>query len=552
MILQALVALPVTVAVLLAAGGRWLPRSVVDAAATATVVVVAVLAAMALAGASTGSPEVIWLGGWKPETGVGLPLVADAFAAGLALVVAVLTLAALMFSWRFFTEVHAIFHTLMLLFLAAMCAFAFTGDLFDAFVFFELMSVVAFVLAGYRSEEPATVHGALNFGIVNSLGAYLTLAGIGVIYARTGQLGFATLGQAMPTHDDALVTAAFVLICTGFLVKAAVVPFHFWLADAHAVAPTPVCVLFSGIMVELGVYAVARTYWTMFEGLVPLRGLAVLGVATALLGGVMCLMQRHVKRLLACSTISHVGLMATAVAMADPRALTGTALYLVGHAGVKGALFLGAGALLNRFETVDEHELHGRGKNMRVTSMVFLLGGLGLAGPPRSPRRSLLAPFCGSGHVSSREPGIARPTSKPRSTRTRRLSRTHRCGTCRGRCSRRAWCCCSPPLALASYRAEGSLLPRSPSPIPAPTPRSSCAAPHRPSAPSHRTYGRPAPCSPPRCRSASPCSSRCWGCAATGVPDPSGRSRRGCTICTRATSATTPPGSRSESPPSPS
>ncbi|MFI0447092.1 complex I subunit 5 family protein [Actinomadura sp. 6N118] len=383
MILQILVALPVAVGVLLAAGGRWLPRPVVDAAATATVVAVTVLATVVLV-RSSGSPEVTWLGGWKPDTGVGIPLVADPFAAGLAFVVAVLTLAALMFSWRFFTEVHAIFHTLMLLFLAAMCVFAFTGDLFDAFVFFELMSVVAFVLAGYRSEEPATVHGALNFGIVNSLGAYLTLTGIALVYARTGQLGFAMVGQTIPRHDDGLVTTAFVLICTGFLVKAGAVPFHFWLADAHAVAPTPVCVLFSGVMVELGVYAVARTYWTMFDGLVPLRGLAILGVATALLGGVMCVMQRHIKRLLACSTISHVGFMTTAVAMADPHALTGIAFYLAGHAGVKSALFLGAGALLNRFETVDEHELHGRGRDMRVTSVVFLLGGLGLAGLPPS------------------------------------------------------------------------------------------------------------------------------------------------------------------------
>ncbi|MBO2449521.1 hypothetical protein J4573_20640 [Actinomadura barringtoniae] len=383
MILQLLIALPVGIAVLLAAGGRWLPRPVVDAVTTAAVIAVTVLAAVVLA-RSTGSPQVSWLGGWKPATGVGIPLVADPFAAGLTLTIAVLTLAALVFSWRFFTEVHAIFHTLMLLFLAAMSGFAFTGDLFDAFVFFELMSVVAFVLCGYRSEEPATVHGALNFGIVNSLGAYLTLAGIGIIYARTGQLGFAQLGELMPRHDDAPATAAFVLICTGFLVKAAVVPFHFWLADAHAVAPSPVCVLFSGIMVELGVYAVARTYWTVFDGLVPLRGLAVLGVAAALLGGVMCVMQRHIKRLLAYSTISHVGLMMTAVALAQPHALTGLAFYVIGHAGVKGALFLGAGALLNRFESVDEQDLHGRGRDMRFTGAVFLLGALGLAGLPPS------------------------------------------------------------------------------------------------------------------------------------------------------------------------
>ncbi|HEU5030542.1 MAG TPA: proton-conducting transporter membrane subunit [Spirillospora sp.] len=390
MILQLTIAVPILAAALLATAGRWLPRLVVDVAAVLAVAAVAALAALTLTRAPHHA-QVSWLGGWGPATGVGIPLVADPFAAGLALITALLTLAALLFSWRFFTEVQAIFHTLMLLFLAAMVAYVYTGDLFDAFVFFELMSVVAFALTGYRSEEPSTVHGALNFGIIQSIGAYLTLAGIALVYARTGQLGLATAGRQLigtgtghGGHGNALVTAAFVLICTGYLVKASAVPFHFWLADAHAVAPTPVCVLFSGIMVPLGVYGIARTYWATFAGLVPLRAIAVLGAAAALLGAVMCVLQHHIKRLLAYSTVSHVGLLLVGVAAHGPDALAGTAYYLAGHAGVKGALFLAAGALLNRHQTVDEHELRGRGRSMPVTGATFLLGALGLAGLPPS------------------------------------------------------------------------------------------------------------------------------------------------------------------------
>ena len=158
-----------------------------------------------------------------------------------------------------------------------MCGFALTGDLFNAFVFFELMSVVAYALTGYRVEEAQGRPGrARPSAVVNSLGAYATLTGIVLLYARTGELGMRQIGQRLDAHGgpDALVLAAFALVLTGLLVKAAAVPFHFWLPDAHAVAPTPVCMLLSGVMVELGAYGAWRVHATVFAGPggVPARG----------------------------------------------------------------------------------------------------------------------------------------------------------------------------------------------------------------------------------------------------------------------------------------
>jgi multicomponent Na+:H+ antiporter subunit D len=201
----------------------------------------------------------------------------------------------------------------------------------------------------------------------------------------------AEVSRSLTTHSPGttFILIAFAFVSAGFLVKTAVVPFQFWLADAHAVAPTPVCVLFSGVMVELGLYAIARLYWLVFSpSLNPHADLAIqkvfllMGCLTAVVGAVYCFGQRHLKRLLAFSTISHVGLMVIGFALLATHAFAGAAVYLVGHGLVKGALFLGAGMILHRRGSVDEYDLRGKAKNLKPLVLIFGLAALALLGLP--------------------------------------------------------------------------------------------------------------------------------------------------------------------------
>lgn len=382
------VVIPLFTAALIAALSKLLPPRV--ALALSLFSAAAATAASAfLVEASIPTTLVYWFGGWSAHGGktLGISFAIDPIGAGLAAFAGLLTFLALLFSAQYFDTAQNYFYGLTLAFLAGMSGFTLTGDMFNLFVFFELMSAAAFALCAQKTEDPSSLQGSLNFAVTNTIGAYFVLTGIGMLYARTSALNMAQMGRTLAAEPaDALVLAAFAFVVCGYLIKAAVVPFHFWLADAHAVAPTPICVLFSGVMVEMGLYAVARIYWAVFAPSLDrfLPGLRLLfvsvGLATAVVAGIECYSQRNLKRLLAFSTISHMGVMTTGVGLFTVTGLAGAAIYALGHGLVKGSLFLATGILLHRAKTVDEAELHGQGRKMKWAGVVFFLGAAGLAG----------------------------------------------------------------------------------------------------------------------------------------------------------------------------
>jgi multicomponent Na+:H+ antiporter subunit D len=365
---------------------RWLPIVVAFAATIAA----AALCAVLLGHAADGR-VIVWLGGWEPRGGValGIDMAVDRLGAGLALFAAVLAIVAVVLEARLVVVAPSLFHAAALLFSGAMIAFCLTGDLFNLFVFFELMSVAAYVLVGYEVRQRAPLEGALTFAVTNTTGSILLLFGIGLTYGQTGALNLAQIGRVLgESGANSTVVIAFALIAVGLLVKAAVVPFHMWVADAYAVAPTPVCIMLAGVFSELGLYGLARVWWTAFEpalggGAESLRlTLVVLGLLTGLVGGAMALAQHHLKRMLAYVVVAQIGTATVGLGLLDGAGLAGAALFIVGDGLVKAALFASVAVVQHRYDRIDVRALHSRARELPVVGATYALGALVIAGLP--------------------------------------------------------------------------------------------------------------------------------------------------------------------------
>ncbi|MCA1689821.1 MAG: Fe-S-binding domain-containing protein, partial [Actinobacteria bacterium] len=332
-----------------------------------------------------------YMGGWVPVGGrsLGIAFAADPFGLAYALVAAgvgaVLLVATISELGDLGPREIGGYACLFQLLVAALIGTALTADLFNLFVWFEVAALASYGLTGFFLERPIALEAAFKVLTLTTLASFAIFVAATLLYANHGALNFAQLHAAVSGHPHTADMVALGLLICGFATKAGLIPFHGWLPDAHTAAPGPVSALFSGLMVSLGVVAIARIALQIYGpvGGRPVVGLLMaIGVASALAGAVLALAQDNLKRLLAYDTISQMGVLVVGFATAVPAGVAGATYHLIDHALYKSLLFLAAGSILHATGHEKLSELGGLARRRPVPAIAFMAGVAAIAGIP--------------------------------------------------------------------------------------------------------------------------------------------------------------------------
>lgn len=272
---------------------------------------------------------------------------------------------------------------LVQLLIAALIGSGLTADLVNLFVWFEVAALASYGLTGFFLERPIALEAAFKNLVLTSAAGFLVFAGAGMLYSTTGALNLGQLHAATPLHPPRAVLLAVALVIAGFATKAGIAPFHGWLPDAHTPVPGAVSALFSALMVGLGIVALARVTLLIFPELPHLAVLlTVLGIASAILGAALALVQDDLKRLLAWDTVSQTGILVAGFASRTSAGVAGAVYHLVNHALFKTLLFLCAGAVVHATGITVLSQMGGLTRRRPLLTTGFIVGSAAIAGLP--------------------------------------------------------------------------------------------------------------------------------------------------------------------------
>ncbi len=324
------------------------------------------------------------VGSWVPP--IGIAMVLDGLAAFMLVTVNLVAFLCTVYSVNYmekFTSKWS-FYTLFLLMLAGMNGVIISGDMFNLFVFLEIASVASYALVAFGTEHEE-LEATFKYMVMGTVGSLFILLGIALMYSYTSTLNMADISLTLAQKGLGNITLfVSILFIAGFGLKAALVPFHAWLPDAHPSAPAPISAMLSGVLIKsLGIYTIVRVLYNVIGVTKEFTNiLLVLGVLSMIVGALLAMGQWDLKRLLAYSSISQVGYIILGIGIGTPLAIMGALFHLFNHSVFKSLLFLNSGAIEYASGTRDMRLMGGLREKLPITGWTSLIASMSIAGVP--------------------------------------------------------------------------------------------------------------------------------------------------------------------------
>ncbi|MBE2179618.1 MAG: Na+/H+ antiporter subunit D [Chthoniobacterales bacterium] len=331
-----------------------------------------------------GSVLVVRFGDWPAP--FGIVLVGDLLSGIMVLVSAIIGLAVAVYSLADIDARRERFgyYTFLHFMMLGVCGSFLTGDIFNMFVWFEVMLISSFVLMSLGGERPQ-MEGAVKYVTLNLISSSLFLAACGILYGQTGTLNMADLAvRSREYMRPELLTMTAMLFLVAFGLKAAMFPLFFWLPASYHTPPVAVSAVFAGLLTKVGVYALIRTFTLIFTNDVVFTHGLLLGLAGAtMIAGVLgAMIQFDFRRLLSFHIVSQIGYMVLGLALFTPLAVAATVFYIFHHIVVKANLFLISGITARYGGTFDLKKLGGFYAALPLLALLFFIPAMSLGGIP--------------------------------------------------------------------------------------------------------------------------------------------------------------------------
>ncbi|MEW6040175.1 MAG: proton-conducting transporter membrane subunit [Elusimicrobiota bacterium] len=324
-------------------------------------------------------------GGW--EIPLGITLILDGFGAFILVIINLVFFVVTIYSISYIRKRYtasARFFVLFLFCAAGLNGVALSGDIFNFYVFVEMVALSSYSLVAFGAERE-DLEASIRYQMLGTLGSFFILLGIGFLYSVTGTLDFGDMSRVIKQTGITLpVMFSVPLLLFGFALKVALVPFHAWLPDAYPTAPAPVTAVLAGVVSKVvGIYGIVRIFFGVIGmNFVMYQILLYAGIISIFFGAFAALAQTDFKRLLAYSSISQIGYVMLGLGIGTPVGIAGALFHALNHATFKSLYFLSAGAVEESAGTRNLDELGGLSEKMPVTTFSSLFASFSLAGVP--------------------------------------------------------------------------------------------------------------------------------------------------------------------------